>query len=174
MLFFLESIKKKYVLNHRAHNNFFKELRVWFFLLNTEYICRRNNDSNFPMIYDQGPLFSIVWLKLFGKGTSFTFLRKIIDNLLNRVLSHLNIIIYLDITNESLLNRITKRGTKHDLLFLDEIDLMNFISDYKKEFKSVVTKAKEKRVLIIDINTSNKDLGLILEEIFLKIEKYNY
>jgi len=156
---------KHYVLWHRRKFGVFKELRTWFYLLNTAQLPRSDKKAHEGYIYDQGPLFAIAWLKVFGVGGQSSFIVRLLANILVDRLTVMDCLVVLEADVDILMERIKSRGTMHDLLAIDGSEAGRFLDDYRKEFGYLIETAKDLGVQVLIIDTSNSTQASIADEV---------
>ncbi len=110
------------------------------------------------IIFDQGPIFKLVWLYLFGSirysETAMHWWR----NMANAWAKHLTCCVFLTARVPVLLDRVHSRESNHTLKQLSTKDCNHFFLDYQKAFDFIMEKhfsSQETQHLIVNTETND-------------------
>jgi adenylate kinase family enzyme len=115
---------------------------AWMAILNgwPAILRKESNDGNKIIILDQGPVYLLAEMRLFGPE----YLRQkaaegLWQNLFKRWRDTLYLVVWLDAANEVLFNRINTRQQEHIVKSQPAAVVYEFLGRYRAEYKSILS-----------------------------------
>lgn len=163
-------------LRHYRHSRWFSwkevrsmiNLRLWHQVL-AHQLSSRNLEMT---IFDQGPIFRLAYLHEFGpEVTKSLVFEQWWNNVLSQWMNTLDIVVWLDAPNETLLERVHGRGHGYLTKEIPTSEGYEFLERYRKIFEHVLAKfAMNQELTLLHFKTDQKSPDQIADEIRVALE----
>lgn len=132
-----------------------------------EVLRQQSSNIGRVILLDQGPVFRMATLHEFGPESlkSETSKRWWL-HLYEQWASALDILVWLDTSDAILMERINTRTKKHDIKGKSELEAQQFLTQYRRSFKAVLTQLKSYNgPTVLQFDTSKTSIEQIADEI---------
>jgi deoxyadenosine/deoxycytidine kinase len=114
------------------------------------------------IIFDQGPIFKLVWLYLFGSIRYSETAMQWWHTMANEWAKHLTRCVFLTASVPVLLERVHNRESNHTLKTLTTKDCNHFFSDYQEAFDFLMEKHfRSQKIQHLVVNTETNDIQAV-------------
>ncbi len=129
-----------------------------------EFIKGQDNTAG-SYFFDEGAVFAIS--KLHADQQKFSLLmEQWEEEILDRWAQMFNTIVWLDASDEVLIERIRRRSKSHRMKAKSDSEVIEFLKRYREAYENVVRKLSERdRINILKFDTENRDIEDIADEI---------
>jgi hypothetical protein len=125
-----------------------------------ELLTRPTHTAAPVVLYDQGAIFSMAMLRIFGTSSNNRFASKLIDRCMNEWSRELDGIIFVDASDEVLFERINSRTKKHRMAGRKPVDVYEFLSRYRDVFGELLNDlCRRREIPILRLRTDELDLS---------------
>lgn len=141
-----------------------EEIKMMVYLHGWHQVLRRKSSSARVVVLDQGPVFKLTWLRDYGPGNlQSRGLEVWWEDMLRRWATRLDLLIWLDAPDETLLNRIRSRPYWHEVKDMSEQDGLRFLARHRRSYEEVISKlAIVGGPRVFRFNSSQKSVSEIL------------
>ena len=118
-----------------------KELKMMVYLRGWHRVVKQQSSDAKVLVLDHGPVFKLTWLRDYGPGNLRSRgLKEFWDEMLGRWATRLDLLIWLDAPDATLLNRIHSRTSWHLVKDMSEQEGLRFLARYRRSYEEVISK----------------------------------
>jgi deoxyadenosine/deoxycytidine kinase len=109
-----------------------------------EYLTRLPEARESTLVFDQGPLYALGRLEAKGLGMASTpAYQRWWDEMLSLWAAEISMVVWLDATEEQLLDRINRRPQDHEIKGRPDDESSKFIGHYREVFRRLLARIEE-------------------------------
>ena len=143
-----------------------QEIKMMVYLQGWHHVLERRSSSDRVVVLDQGPVFQLAWLRHYDPGNfGSPDLGAWWDEMLRRWATRLDLVIWLDAPDATLLSRIRGRTSWHVLKDMSEQEGLRFLAGFRRSYEEVITKfAAMGGPKVIRLNSNQNSSREILDQ----------
>jgi deoxyadenosine/deoxycytidine kinase len=167
------------IILYTYHDNHHRQLSlreiVWMATLNgwQRILVQQASRNDASIILDQGPVYLLTELYVFGPNClKDQNVKKWWDTTFKRWASTLDLIVWLDTSDHTLIERIHTRGKWHLMKGQKEVEIIKFLAEYREAYENVISllMSYNPHLKIIRINTGLEMLELVLDKLLIDFD----
>jgi thymidylate kinase len=133
---------------------------------------RRSANSGRIVVLDQGPVFTLMMLHLFGPETlKSSRAREWWTRTCEQWAATLDLVVWLDATNATLVARIRARDIWHGVKEKSDTEAFEYLEGYRESFGRVLSSltASNHDLRVLEFDTGQESLGRVLDKLLLEV-----
>lgn len=164
------------IILYTHHDNHHRQLTlreiVWMATLNgwQRILAQQATRNDTNIILDQGPVYLLTELYAFGPDClKDQNVKKWWGTTFKRWANILDLIVWLDTSDHTLIERIHTRGKWHLMKGQQEIEIVGFLAEYREAYENVISllMSYNPALKIIKFNTGLESLELVLDRLLI-------